>query len=364
MLHTRIAAAIGGVCLAAALTLSTGASAQSCDCSQASLTGTSVGTLLDNFFTPPVMRTVGSGVELPNAGVALGVGGSRWNIDFGANTIRIDFIDTPYSSYGPPSKFTFSNLFPNPPAGCTGHPYVSGMTVTTNKAGAAAYVVTPATFTASTVVIPITPLTGPTINWNRGEYILVTLQFACATGGGTTTNPCCPPWNSTTLGNAMMYQGSGGISAPFTLHYQPPAALNAQMEAYVAYLSTLGLGINSISVTFELQNGGTGGSSVAGAQIGAFQTITWTSNTVTTANFFPGFPMVVNNWYHISTVTTLNNNIHYFNDPCINNSIDVRLQFMQSLKLAAGASAPATLQIRTPDGQTTERGVSAGPSVK
>ena len=355
MFRARIAFA--SACMLAALATFSGASAQtSCNCAQSSLTGTSAGTLLDNFFTPPVMRTVGSGVELPNAGTTLGVGSNRWNIDFGANTIRIDFIE--HSTYGGLSKFTFSNLHPNAPAGCTGTPFVSGMTVTTNKAGAAPYVVVPATFTATTATIPFSPATN--IDWYPGEYILVTLQFACSGGGTTqTNNPCCPPWNSTTLGNTMTYHGSGGIMAPFTLTYTPNATLNAQMEAYVAYLSTLGLGINSITVTFELQDGGTGTTSSPGTQIGAFYSITWTSGSATTATFFPGFPMVVNHWYHVSTVTKLNNNITYFPDTCINNSIDVRLQFTQSIAAVhGGGAAPAMLQIRTADGHTMEQAVS------
>jgi hypothetical protein len=128
-----------------------------------------------------VNSVVGPGVELPTAGTApnnLGAAGNsaRWSIDFGVNTIRIDFITQP-ATYGTNLSFTFGNLNPQPPAGCTGTPSITGMTVTTNKA-TAPFVSTGATFGPHQVTVPFGPPSG-NIDWNPGESIFITLKFGC-----------------------------------------------------------------------------------------------------------------------------------------------------------------------------------------
>jgi hypothetical protein len=180
--HSLQTPMLASLCLLATLAMPTTASAQSCDCAQSSLVGSTVNTLLNNATQFAVNSVVGPGVELPTAGVApnnLGSAGNspRWKIDFGANTIRVDFI-TQVATYGAGSKFTFSSLDPKPPAGCPGTPYVSGMTATTNKTSAP-YVNT-GTFGPHQVVVPFAP-TNANVDWNPGEYILVTLKFACDT---------------------------------------------------------------------------------------------------------------------------------------------------------------------------------------
>jgi hypothetical protein len=183
MFHSPRAPVVAGFCLLAALAILPGVptQAQTCDCSQASLLGTTVSTSLGG---PPqftVNSLVGPGVELPTAGTApnnLGVAGNspRWSIDFGVNTIRIDFITMP-ATYGTNLSFTFGNLNPQPPAGCAGTPSVVGMTVTTNKT-TAPFVSTGATFGPHQVTVPFGPPSG-NIDWNPGEFILITLKFAC-----------------------------------------------------------------------------------------------------------------------------------------------------------------------------------------
>ncbi|HXC57630.1 MAG TPA: hypothetical protein VNU97_20180 [Rhizomicrobium sp.] len=354
MFHAKIAAALGAAVLLAVLMPATDVAAQSCNCAQSTLTGTSVGSSIGG---PTVTRVVGSGVELPNAGPTLGAAGSapRWNIDFGANTIRIDFINS--ATYGMTSQFVFSGLNPAAPAGCSGTPQIAGITVTTNKPGATPYVVTAATFTAHTVTLPYAP-TNTNVDWAAGQYILATLRYDCAPGPAT-GNACCPPWDSTALSNAMVYQGTGGIAQPYTLKYTQSAALNAQMEAYVAYLHTLNAAITSITVGFQLVDGGTGTTSVPGSVLGT-GSVTWTSTTttVTPPNFFAAGAMQVNHWYRVRTVTALNNAITFFGPDCVNRYIDVRLQFVQSLKPGA-APTPAMLQIRPQGAAAVERSVSA-----
>jgi len=175
------------------------------------------------------------------------------------------------------------------------------------------------------------------------------------------TTLCCPPWTSTTLSNSMVYFGSGGISQPYTLRFQPSATLNTQMEAYVAYIHTLYPTVTTLTETFNLQNGGTG-STCSASGPSTTGTATWTSslNTIAPPGFYLGFPMVVNNWYRVSTVSTLNGHHPPLDATCIDNWICVRVQVTQSLRMAPGhpEEAPATLQMRLPDGRMIERPVS------
>jgi hypothetical protein len=182
MFYSPRAPVVAGFCLLAALAIlpSAPTQGQTCDCSQASLIGTTVNTMLSNPALA-VNSLVGPGVELPTVGVApnnLGVAGNtpRWSIDFGVNTIRVDFITMP-ASYGANIAFTFSNLNPQPPAGCPGTPFITGITVTTNKASAP-FVSTGATFGPHQVTVPFGPPSG-VIDWTPGEFILITLKFGC-----------------------------------------------------------------------------------------------------------------------------------------------------------------------------------------
>lgn len=167
--------------LATLLVVASAASAQTsrCNCANASLVGDTVGTRF-NQGPGPINRVVGSGIELPGAGPVLGAAGSspRWNFDFGSNTIRIDFLQQP-ATYGMGSYFTFSSLDPQL-AGCP-PAFISGITVTTNKPTSQFNVVGAATFGPNTVTIQIAP-TGGNLDWQPGEFILVKLNFSCATG--------------------------------------------------------------------------------------------------------------------------------------------------------------------------------------
>ncbi|MFZ0751024.1 MAG: S8 family peptidase, partial [Pyrinomonadaceae bacterium] len=164
--------------LATLLVMATNASSQTsgCNCANASLVGDTVGTRFVGW--PLVNSTVSSGVELPKAGPTLGAPGPspRWSIDFGSNTIRIDFLQQP-ATYGMGSYFTFSSLDPQlrgcPPAS------ISGIAVSTNKPTTQFNVVGAATFGPNTVKIQIAP-SNKNLDWQPGEFILVRLNFACA----------------------------------------------------------------------------------------------------------------------------------------------------------------------------------------
>lgn len=146
-------------------------------CAAASLIGDTVTTQFAGGVHPIVSRLVSGAVELPAAGPTLGLAGSspRFNIDFGANTIRIDFVNQP-ATYGPGSQFTFASLNPVPPAGCTGTPRINGIEVTTNRP-ASAFVPGGATFGPNQVIVRIAGATN--VDWLPGQFVLVRLTYAC-----------------------------------------------------------------------------------------------------------------------------------------------------------------------------------------
>jgi hypothetical protein len=148
----------------------------SCLCTNASLEGVNVATRINSGGVwPTVYRVVGPGIELPSCGTTLGMNSNRWDIDFGSNTIRIDFIESA-ATYGGGVFFNFSDLVPQGP-GCPAG-IISGITVTTNHSLTPFNVITAATFTSNSVKVQFAPNSG-TINWNPGDYILVKLNYDC-----------------------------------------------------------------------------------------------------------------------------------------------------------------------------------------
>jgi WD40 repeat protein len=181
-------------------------------------------------------------------------------------------------------------------------------------------------------------------------------------------DPCCPPWNSQKLAEMLVYQGTGGISAPFTLQYQPTPAFNTVMTAYTAYLNAVNPDIFATIIQFNLHDGGAGPTcDVNGPQIDGDFFRAWTPSgpflsIFTTSPFFPPASMVVNHWYLIHSGIFLNNGLTFFPASCSNNDICVRLQVQafDAGRFAGGPEDRAVLQIRMRDGSVIERPLSAG----
>ena len=153
----------------------------------------------------------------------------------------------------------------------------------------------------------------------------------------TSTDPCCPPWNKDLLKSMMFYQGSGSISDPYTLHFQPTTALKNQVQAYINYLHSLNPLMSGITIDWRLHDQGTGNlpSTGFGLQIGSTANVTWNWNTNGIGNpvvpvIFTGFPMQVGTWYVIHTETSLANGQTFFPASCANNDIFVRIQVMNA----------------------------------
>ena len=160
----------------------------------------------------------------------------------------------------------------------------------------------------------------------------------CATT--TPIDPCCPPWNKDLLKDMMFYQGSGSISAPYTLKFQPTTALKNQMQAYINYLHSVNPAINGITIDWRLHDQGTANTPAPpyGPQIGPTVFTTW--NTTTGGNpifSHPGFfnlptpyPMQVGTWYMVHTGIYLENGQKFFPDKCANNEIYFRIQVLSA----------------------------------
>jgi hypothetical protein len=299
-----------------------------CNCAAASLVGDVVNTKLMNFPNSTNSTVVSPQVELPAAGPILmnqPNQAPRWDIDFDANTIRIDFIGGVATYTGGGATFTFSSLDPTLP-GCPAA-HIVGVTATTNKA-AATSVVAGATFTAHSVVVPFTGAT--TLNWNPGEWILVRLTYGCDTPTPTPTdsiNPCCPPWGVLQMKKAFVYQGTGAIGDPYRLVFQPSAAMTNGLKFYVGLMNSQNPSINSLSIQFQLLDAGpiVTAPSSSPTPIGPTFTRTWTTTTGPLPTGPPFFlpALQVNHWYTLRYTITLNNGLTYFPEHCARGEISV-----------------------------------------
>lgn len=327
--------------------------AAQCNCTNSSLVGDSVTTQAGN--GPILTATVNaSSTEHIGAGPGLGMAGPspRMNIDYTANTIRVDFVQQP-ATYGANYVFKFANLNPIPPQGCAGPAKIVGITVHTNKANAP-FVVSGATFGPNHVHVPFAGSTN--VDWLPGEFFLVRLQFACDPPPATSGfDPCCPPWNSTQLKSMLFYQGTN-IGGNYTLKFMPTPQLHTQMNAYITYLQSLGMGFSTISLNFELIPGGTG-ATWSGSTPSQTATVTWTGSGSPTPNFFSAGAMIPNTWYRIRTTVLLPPNPHFLPEKCRMSYVDVRLQLFPSPFKGRGVPRPARLQFKPEGGRLVEEAV-------
>jgi hypothetical protein len=186
----------------------------------------------------------------------------------------------------------------------------------------------------------------------------VTIACSPPTPPTTPVNACCPPWNTQALSDQMVYQGTGGIGARYTLKYTPTALFNSQITAYMAYVHTMVPSATTIGIDFKLYDGGTGATPVLGAALTGSFTETWGTSggpSPAPAFFNPTPPaMAVNHWYMIQSFIHLNGGT-FFSDSCAHVNISVRIQVQAAL--AANPKAGGTLQFRMPDGKVMERAI-------
>lgn len=172
------------------------------------------------------------------------------------------------------------------------------------------------------------------------------------------TNTCCPPWNKEVLGKSMQYKGTGGISDPYTLVWNPSALFQSQMQAYLNYIGLLNQCVTKMSMEFRLHNQGTGATPNIGGwgpMIGSIGYVSFTKNTTgvsTLSNLpapislFPANGMLPNIWYAITAGIYHDCGQQFFGKDCAENTIYVRVQFMAAKGASSeGNAAGNTLEI-------------------
>jgi hypothetical protein len=150
----------------------------------------------------------------------------------------------------------------------------------------------------------------------------------------------------------LVYQGSGGIAAPYKLLFSPTPVFQVQLQAYLNYLNALNPLITSISIEFQLFDAGITATPSPGNQIGSSHSATWmgTGPPTPPIDFFKEL-LDTNKWYRISTVISLNGGITFFPRKCVNNHVDVRIQVQKS-------RTGAVIQFRRANGRVIEKKLS------
>lgn len=170
-------------------------------------------------------------------------------------------------------------------------------------------------------------------------------------------NPCCPPWDTTTLKKFMRYEGSGSAIDPYTLKFVPSQTWMNQMQMYLNYIHSVSPCNSQLTIDFRIHDQGTGTSPSAsgwGPQIGSTGYVNFTWNTTGIGAptgvggiFFSGYNLQVGHWYAIPTGIYTNCNPCFFNVSKCNNggniTMYVRLQVLAA-KVADGRKQPASLQ--------------------
>jgi hypothetical protein len=148
----------------------------------------------------------------------------------------------------------------------------------------------------------------------------------------------------------MFYAGSGSISAPYTLHFNPSPQLNTPMTNYINYLNSLNTAITGITIDWGLYEGTN--------LISGPVSTTWTpAGPQPFPSFFGGFPMQVGKWYTVRAVIHLNKGQSFFPEKCALVQMDVRIQVIGA-RMRDGAAPPAVLEFD--DGTT--KPVKGGPA--
>lgn len=155
-----------------------------------------------------------------------------------------------------------------------------------------------------------------------------TLSATPSSSPTATPDPCCPPWNAAVMSDMLVQDHSGGINAPYTLHFQPTTAFNSQMQTYINYLYASNPSITKITIAWQLHDQGTGTPCTNcvppyGTAVGPTEYTTWTQGgngnpVFTNPNFFdvPPYPMVKNRCYMIHTGIYLEGGQRFFPESC------------------------------------------------
>lgn len=201
-------------------------------------------------------------------------------------------------------------------------------------------------------------------------------------------DPCCPPWTHRSLGDALIYRGSGAIGGNYTLEFDPAHTLNGHVSAipglqtYLNYVTTQVTTVTALVLQVRLHDQGTNqwpaghanavGQSYYntgnGAPIGPVAGLIFTPNATTygehvnyaaTPNIFMGasmpgatptsYPIQVGRWYAVRSAMWLDGG-RFFGDGCAERIFYVRVDAM-----TRGTAGPVALQVLDPRSRTVTR---------
>lgn len=137
-------------------------------------------------------------------------------------------------------------------------------------------------------------------------------------------SPCCAPWSELDIGPSL-HPTFTDAASPYTMTYQTPSAISAQMSAYLNYIHAMDPSITTLTLTWQAVDVGTS-PGMSGTTVGAAQTVTWTWTSggvnVSGGGFWGSQPFQVGRWYRFMTTLSHNGtpNSPFFGPDCINNS--------------------------------------------
>jgi hypothetical protein len=141
-------------------------------------------------------------------------------------------------------------------------------------------------------------------------------------------DPCCPPWNADQLRSHLFFTVPNPITGNYGLRFNPSPQLHIQMNAYVNYLKSLGIGFNGIQLDFELLDGGNGATPGPFTGGGGPPPVGWGGTGTPVPNFFYGTPLVPNRWYRVKTTLTIwgGSGTAFVPPSCWVTYVDIRIQ--------------------------------------
>jgi len=197
---------------------------------------------------------------------------------------------------------------------------------------------------------------------NLSKILLLLSIFLGSSAFGLESNPCCTPVTPDSIMNVLHPKHQGGAASNYTLRFNPSNQFKNQMQSYINYLHAMNPAINSINIHWHLGDAGTGPNpnpGYGGAIPGAGDTFTaWSAGgngNVTNGggNFWNGYPLQINHWYHVHTGTYLNDNQEFFSKKCANNGFFVNFVVRKSaqggngeLKISDGRKIIKTIPVK------------------
>lgn len=136
-------------------------------------------------------------------------------------------------------------------------------------------------------------------------------------------NPCCPPWNVTSIKNQLHLNQPGLVPSNYSFTIVPSAPYTGQMQAYLDFLHAMNPAITTLTMTWTITDQGNGPlpAPVTSTIMMGSATRTWVCSATgcpppgLNTNFLSGI-LMPNRWYRVTTRLSLNNGLTYWPANC------------------------------------------------